>query len=50
MDDWSEYLNVYLLRSKDEVFTKFKKYTAEVENRLEEKIKALYSSRGGEYF
>nr|KAJ0208754.1 hypothetical protein LSAT_V11C400162950 [Lactuca sativa] len=49
-DDFSRYLHVYLLRSKDEAFDAFKRYKAEVENQLERHIKILRSDRGGEYF
>jgi len=50
VDDCNKYLYVYLMRSKDEAFTMFKKYKAEVENQLEKKIKVLHLDRGGEYF
>nr|KAJ0202827.1 hypothetical protein LSAT_V11C500278000 [Lactuca sativa] len=49
-DDFSRYLHVYLLRSKDEAFDAFKRYKAEVENQLERHIKILRSDKGGEYF
>ena len=38
-----------LIKSKDEVFDKFKVYKSEVENQLERKLKRLRSDRGGEY-
>lgn len=43
------YCYVYLLRSKDEVFDKFKEYELEVEKQLENTIKIIKSDRGGEY-
>nr|KAJ0204663.1 hypothetical protein LSAT_V11C500280120 [Lactuca sativa] len=49
-DDFSRYLHVYLLRSKDEAFDAFKRYKAKVENQLERHIKILRLDRGGEYF
>jgi hypothetical protein len=49
IDDLSRYSYVYLLRSKDEAEEKFKIYKAEVENKLNVKIKRLRTDRGGEY-
>ena len=49
IDDCSKYCYVYLLHSKDEALNSFKTYKAEVENRLEKKIKVIRSDRGGEY-
>ena len=49
-DDFSRYLYVYLLHSKDEAFEAFKIYKAEVEKQKEKRIKILRSDRGGEYF
>ena len=46
-DDFSRYLYVYMLRSKDETFDSFKLYKVEVENQLEKRIKILRSDRGG---
>jgi hypothetical protein len=40
---------VYFLKSKDEVFGKFKEFKALIENLLERKIKILRSDNGGEY-
>lgn len=43
-------LYVCLIKTKDEVFEKFKLYKSEVENQPEKrKIKILGSNRGGEY-
>ncbi|CAL5397431.1 unnamed protein product [Camellia sinensis] len=49
IDDCSKFCYLYLIKTKDEVFSKFKIYKAEVENQLERKIKKLRSDRGGEY-
>ena len=49
IDDCSKYCYIYLIKSKDEVFDKFKVYKSEVENQLERKLKRLRSDRGGEY-
>jgi transposase InsO family protein len=49
IDDFSRYSYVYLLKSKDEAEDKFKIYKAEVENKLNVKIKRLRTDRGGEY-
>ena len=49
IDDCSRYFYVYLIKTKDEVFNKFKTYKTEVENQLERKVKKLRSDRGGEY-
>ena len=40
---------IYLIKTKDEVFEKFKFYKVEVENQLDKQIKILRSDRGGEY-
>lgn len=50
IDDCSKFTYVYLIRHKDEAFSMFKRYKAEVENQKEKKIKILRSDRGGEYF
>ena len=49
IDDCSRYCYIYLIPTKDEVFSKFKIYKTEVENQIERKIKVLRSDRGGEY-
>ncbi|CAL2241227.1 unnamed protein product [Prunus armeniaca] len=49
IDDCSKYCYIYLIKTKDEVFNKFKVYKNEVENQLERRIKRLRSDRGGEY-
>lgn len=45
IDDASKYTYMYLLRTKDEVFEKFKSYKAEVKNLFNLKIKVLRSDR-----
>ena len=50
IDDLSRFTYVYLLRTKDEAFDKFKEFKSIVENQKERKIKAIRSDRGGEYF
>ena len=49
IDDYSRFVTVYLLKSKDEVFEKFTEYKALVENQLDRKIKKLRSDNGTEY-
>ena len=49
IDDYSRKTWVYFLKSKDEVFGKFKKFKALVENLSERKIKILRSDNGEEY-
>ena len=50
IDDCCRYTYVYLLRTKDEAFDKFKIFKAEVENQKDKKIKMIQSDKGGEYF
>ena len=50
IDDYTRYAYVYLMKTKDEAFDKFKIYKAEIETQLGVKIKILHSDRGGEYF
>ena len=45
IDHCSKFCYLYLIKTKDEVFSKFKIYKAEVENQLERKIKKLRSDR-----
>ena len=40
---------VYFLKSKDEVFGKFKEFKALIENLYKRKVKILSSDNGGEY-
>jgi hypothetical protein len=49
IDDYSRKTWVYLSKSKDEVFNKFKEFKALIENLFERKIKILGSDNGGEY-
>jgi transposase InsO family protein len=49
IDDYSRKTWVYFLKSKDEVFSKFKEFKALIENVSERKIKILRSNNGGEY-
>lgn len=49
IDDHSRKTWVYLMKTKDEVFTKFQEFKAEVENLTERRIKILRSDNGGEY-
>ena len=49
IDDHSRKTWLYLLKTKDEVFEKFKEFRSEVETLTERKIKTLRSNNGGEY-
>ena len=49
IDDHSRKTWLYLLKTKDEVFDKFKAFRSEVETLTERKIKTLRSDNGGEY-
>ena len=49
IDDHSRKTWLYLLKTKDKVFEKFKEFIFEVENPIERKIKNLRSDNGGEY-
>jgi hypothetical protein len=40
---------LYLLKTKDEVFSKFQEFKAEIENLTSKKIKILRTDNGGEY-
>jgi hypothetical protein len=50
IDDYSRLTYVYLLRTKDEAFEKFKEFKKMVENQKKRQIKILRSDRSGEYF
>ena len=50
IDDYSRYMYLYLLRSKDEALDTFKVFKAEVENQSGKHIKIVISYRGGEYY
>jgi hypothetical protein len=49
IDDYSIKTWLYLLKSKDEVFSKFQEFKAEIENLTSRNIKTLRSDNGGEY-
>jgi transposase InsO family protein len=49
IDDYSRKTWVYFLKSKEEVFNKFKEFKALIDNLSERKIKILRSDNGGEY-
>jgi hypothetical protein len=49
IDDFSRKTWIYFLKSKGEVFSKFKEFKALVENLSERKIKILRSDNGGEF-
>jgi transposase InsO family protein len=49
IDDYSRKNWVYFLKSKDEVFSKFKEFKDLIENLSERNIKTLRSDNGGEY-
>ena len=49
IDGYSCYTFVYLIRSKDEAFDKFKEYKSLVENQKDKMIKIFQSGREGEF-
>jgi transposase InsO family protein len=49
IDDYSRKTWIYFLKTKDEVFNKFKEFKALIENLSEKKIKILRSDNGEEY-
>ena len=49
IDDATHFTWVYILKSKDEVFCKFKEWKNQVENQFATKIKKFRSDNGGEY-
>jgi hypothetical protein len=49
IDDYSGKTWLYLLKSKDEVFSKFQEFKVEIENLTNKKIKTLRTDNGGEY-
>jgi hypothetical protein len=49
IDDYSRKIWLHFLKSKDEVFSKFKEFKALIENLSERKIKIPRSDNGGEY-
>jgi len=49
MDDYSQKTWIFSLKTKDEVFSKFREFKARVENLTGKKIRILRSDNGGEY-
>ena len=49
IDDYSRNTWLYLLKTKDEVFSKFQELKVEIENLTSKKIKILRTDNGGEY-
>ncbi|KAL8090107.1 hypothetical protein AgCh_039543 [Apium graveolens] len=49
VDDFSRYMWIYFLKSKDEAFVMFKRFRALVENGSEKRIKVFRTDRGGEF-
>ncbi|KAJ0500497.1 putative RNA-directed DNA polymerase [Helianthus annuus] len=49
VDDYSRFMWVYLLKSKDEALMRFKKFKAKVEKESSFRIKMLRTDRGGEF-
>jgi hypothetical protein len=49
IDDYSRKTWLYLLKTKEEVFSKFQEFKAEIENLTNKKIKTLRTDNGGEY-
>ena len=50
IDDYSRYMYLYLLRTKDEALDAFKIFKAEVEKHCGKQIKIVRSDRGGKYY
>ena len=49
LDDKTHYTWVYALKTKDQVYSKFKEWKAEVETRTGKRVKTLRTDNGGEY-
>lgn len=49
IDNFSRYIWVYFLKSKDQAFSSFKDRRVEVEKQFEHEVKTLHSDRGGEF-
>ena len=49
IDDYSRKTWIYFLKTKDEVFGKFKEFKALIENHSKRRIKTLRTDNGGEY-
>jgi len=50
IDNYSRYMYLYLLHTKDEALDAFKNFKAEVEKQCGKQIKIVRSDRGGEYY
>ena len=50
IDDYSQFMYVYLLHNKYEALDAFKVFKAEVENQCEKQIQIVRYDRGGEYY
>ena len=49
IDDYSRDLVIYLMSSKDQVFTKYKLYEAMMSRQQDVCVKTFFSDQGGEY-
>nr|GEU39745.1 zinc finger, CCHC-type [Tanacetum cinerariifolium] len=49
VDDYSRYMWVYFLSTKDQAFDTFKEYKKKIENKLRTTLKMLRTDRGGEF-
>lgn len=49
VDDYSRFMWVFIINTKDEAFTDFKKFKTQVENETNFKVKTLRTDRGGEF-
>lgn len=49
VDDYSRVMWAYLLKRKDEAFSAFKRFRAQVEDGPERKVKVFKTDRGGEF-
>ena len=50
INDYSQYMHLYLLRSKDEALDIFKVFKVEVEKKCGKQIKIVRLDRGGKYY
>ena len=50
IDDYSQYMYLYLLNNKNEALAAFKVFKFEVEKQCRKHIKIVRSDRGGEYY
>ena len=49
VDDCSNYIFIYLLKTKSDAFDIFKVYVTKIENQFNKRIKRLHSDRGTRY-